>query len=191
LKDELEYIWIDSCCINRDSGAELGEAINSMFRWYHDAVKCYVYLTDVSTSELGQDAGTTKPSYDTAFRKSQWFTRGWTLQELLAPSSVEFYSREGYLLGNRVSMERQINEITKIPVEALRGQPLSHFKVSERMSWTSGRQTTKKEDQAYCLLGIFEVYLPLIYGEGAENAFRRLRAEIATSGVSSCPLTIS
>ncbi|KAF7503672.1 hypothetical protein GJ744_003401 [Endocarpon pusillum] len=169
--DGIQYFWIDSCCIDKSSSAELAEAINSMFRWYQNAVKCYVYLSDVPTADFD-------PS---AFRQSRWFTRGWTLQELLAPRSVEFFSREGRQLGDKQSLELQIHQITRIPAQALQqvGR-LSQFSVEERMSWTSKRETTIEEDQAYCLLGIFDVYLPLIYGEGREHAFRRLRKEIST-----------
>ena len=107
-----------------------------------------------------------------------YFTRGWTLQELLAPGSVEFFSQEGNPLGDKRSLERQIHEITGIAVPALQGTPLSQFGVDERFSWAVNRQTTRKEDKAYSLLGIFDVYMPLIYGEGSDNAFTRLREEI-------------
>lgn len=183
-QDELPYFWIDSCCINRDSSAELQEAITSMFRWYHNSAKCYIYLTDISTSG-DRITQTSSPLDESAFKESQWFTRGWTLQELLAPKVAEFYSREGYFLGDRITLEDHIHDVTRIPVGALRGQPLTSFDISDRMKWTDGRQTTIDEDQAYCLLGIFEVFMPHMYGEGLENAFRRLRVEIASKGVSS------
>jgi hypothetical protein len=168
-KDNLQYFWVDSCCIDKSSSAELQEAINSMFRWYRQADKCYVYLSDVSTGN---------PFRSSALDKSRWFTRGWTLQELLAPSSVEFFSREGKRLGDRKLLEAQLQHITGIPIQALQGTPLSEFSVDLRMSWAAKRVTTIEEDQAYCLLGIFNTNLPLIYGEGKENAFRRLRKEI-------------
>jgi hypothetical protein len=95
--------------------------------------------------------------------------------ELIA---VEFFSKEGERLGNKRSLEQHIHEVTGIPVKALRGNPLSDFNVPERMSWTETRDTTRKEDNAYSLLGIFNVHIPLIYGEGRENAFKRLREEI-------------
>ncbi|KAN0067836.1 hypothetical protein V8E54_014083 [Elaphomyces granulatus] len=176
-RDGLEYFWIDTCCIDKSSSAELHEAINSMFRWYRDAAKCYVYLADVSRPSL--DTGIKLP-WELSFRKSRWFTRGWTLQELVAPAIVEFFSEEGEQLGNKKSLERHIHEVTGIPIKALQGSPLSDFSVSERMLWTEKRETTRKEDKAYSLLGIFDVYIymPLIYGEGRENAFRRLREEM-------------
>ena len=176
-KDGLEYFWVDSCCIDKTSSAELSEAINSMFRWYQNAVKCYVYLSDISTSDVISSMPSQLPD-DSAFRQSRWFTRGWTLQELLAPPSLEFFSKEGKLLGNRTTLELNISDITGIAVKALQGTPMSQFSIDERMSWAAKRQTTIEEDQAYCLLGIFNIHLPLIYGEGVENAFIRLQDEI-------------
>ncbi|KAJ9659314.1 hypothetical protein H2198_003190 [Neophaeococcomyces mojaviensis] len=169
--DGIQYIWVDSCCIDQSSSAELAEAINSMFRWYRNAVKCYVYLSDVPNADIDLRA----------FCQSRWFTRGWTLQELLAPRSVEFFSREGQKLGDKQSLELEIHHRTGIPVLALQHPGgLTQFSVEERMAWTTGRETTIEEDQAYCLLGIFDVHLPLIYGEGREHALRRLRKEIFT-----------
>jgi hypothetical protein len=138
-----------------------------MFRWYLEATKCYVYLPDV----IGVDSG---------FQRSEWFSRGWTLQELIAPKTVEFFSSDGKKLGNKASLEARIHSITDIPVEALRGHPLSNFSVIERMSWAEKRVTTREEDKAYCLLGVFDVFMPVIYGEG-KRAFRRLGEEIEKS----------
>jgi hypothetical protein len=177
-KDGLQYFWADTCCIDKANHTELSEAIASMFRWYRDAVKCYVYLSDVSVHN--DDNSQTERTWESAFRKSRWFTRGWTLQELIAPKSVEFFSREGECLGNKITLERQIHEITQIPIAALRGTSLSHFSVDERMRWAEKRDTKRKEDKAYCLLGIFNVFIPLIYGEG-ENACIRLKEEIDRS----------
>jgi hypothetical protein len=177
-RDGLEYFWVDTCCIDKSSSAELSEAINSMFRWYQKAARCYVYLSDVSIRK--RKASDTSPewTWESAFRASKWFTRGWTLQELLAPRSVEFFSREGYGLGNKKTLEQQIHEITGIPATALREHPLSHFDVDERFSWARNRQTTRGEDKAYSLFGIFDVQMPLLYGEGEVKAFRRLREAI-------------
>ena len=178
-RDNLQYFWIDTCCIDKSNNTELQEAINSMFRWYRNAAKCYVYLADVSRPALGIDSNLpNQPPWELSFRKSRWFTRGWTLQELVAPALVEFFSKEGERLGNKRYLERHIYEVTGIPVKALRGSPLSDFSVPERMLWTESRDTTHKEDKAYSLLGIFNVHMPLIYGEGRENAFKRLREEI-------------
>ncbi|KAN0085501.1 HET domain containing protein [Elaphomyces granulatus] len=176
--DGLEYFWIDTCCIDKSSSAELQEAINSMFRWYRDAAKCYVYLADVSRPALDTDVKSSQLPWELSFRKSRWFTRGWTLQELVAPTIVEFFYKDGEQLGNKKSLERHIHEVTGISLKALRGSPLSDFSVPERMLWVEKRETTREEDKAYSLLGIFDVCMPLIYGEGRENAFKRLREEI-------------
>jgi hypothetical protein len=176
--NSLEYFWVDTCCIDKTTSDELSTAINSMFRWYQRAARCYVYLTDVSMPEEVTNAEAFRISWEQAFRCSRWFTRGWTLQELLAPASVEFFSREGKLLGSRVSLEQEIHEITSIPTKALRGQKLSEFSIEERMRWAAARTTTVKEDKIYCLLGIFGVFLSLIYGEGEEYATLRLKEEI-------------
>ena len=176
-KDNLEYFWVDTCCINKANNMEYSEAINSICRWYRDAVKCYVYLADVSIPD-GEDH--TERTWERAFSNSTWFTRGWTLQELLAPVAVELLSREGQRLGSRSTLEQQIHEITGIPITALRGTPLSQFSVDERMRWAAKRNTKKKEDQAYCLLGIFDILMPPIYGEG-DHAFIRLNKELGRS----------
>jgi hypothetical protein len=149
-----------------------------MFRWYQRATKCYVYLSDVHVPDEVVDAQAFRITWEDEFRRTRWFTRGWTLQELLAPASVEFFSANGKQLGSKMTLEQEIHEITKIPIRALRKYDLREFSVDERMSWIAGRRTTVKEDKAYCLLGIFGVFLPLIYGEGEEHAFRRLRKEI-------------
>jgi hypothetical protein len=177
-KDGLEYSWVDTCCIDRSSQQELQTAINSMFRWYQGATRCYVYLSDVRVPEEVSDAQAFPISWAQSFRQSRWFRRGWTLQELLAPANVEFFSKEGKRLGSRVSLEREVCEITRVPIEALRGQRLSEISIDERMSWVAKRSTTLNEDKVYCLLGIFGVYLPLIYGEGEAYAELRLREEI-------------
>ena len=183
--DGLKYFWVDTCCIDKSNSTELQEAINSIFRWYQNAVKCYVYLSDVRRPVECTDDQIDQQSCMQDFRRSRWFTRGWTLQELLAPASVEFFSKEGDKIGNKKSLERQISEITGIPDSAIRGSSLSSVSIIERFSWQENRDTTQEEDRAYSLLGICEVYMPLIYGEGRQNAFRRLRKEIdeASKGV--------
>ncbi|KAM5349182.1 hypothetical protein ACJ41O_009005 [Fusarium nematophilum] len=180
--DGLEHFWVDTCCINKTNSSELQEAITKMFSWYRSADKCYAYLADVSVDETPESDDSTKStpppySWELAFRRSRWFTRGWTLQELLAPASVEFFSVEGTRLGDRASLEQWIHEITGVPRQALQGRVLTAFSVAERFSWAENRQTQRKEDQAYCLLGIFNIFMPLIYGEGG-HAFVRLREEI-------------
>ncbi|KAH6653541.1 heterokaryon incompatibility protein-domain-containing protein, partial [Truncatella angustata] len=173
--DGLQYFWIDTCCIDKTSSAELTEAINSMFEWYREAQHCYVYLSDVSTAtDDGRQADSVLRLWDAQFRKSNWFKRGWTLQELLAPGSVKFFSVQGDILGNRMSLKNAIHTVTNIEVSALDGRPLYDFPVHKRLQWSSSRTTTKEEDAAYCLLGIFGVYLPLIYGEGKTSAMNRM-----------------
>lgn len=171
--DGLDFFWVDTCCIDKLSSAELTEAILGMFQYYQDSKKCYVYLEDVSSRILATD--------ELAFQKSRWLTRGWTLQELLAPRCVEFFSKEGHQLGSKSSRCQQVAEITQIPLEALQGKALSHFSVETRMKWTEGRGTTRAEDMAYSLLGVFGVFMPVLYGEGSVKAFRRLRREIVDS----------
>lgn len=176
-RDGLRYFWVDTCCINRSDSTELSEAINSMFRWYRDAAKCYVYLSDVSKPISDVDNACSNSSWKSAFCDSRWFTRGWTLQELIAPRSVEFFSLEGEQLGNKTSLEQDICKITGIPVEALHGN-ISDFSYPARLAWAENRKTTRQEDGAYALLGICDVSMPLIYGEGRDKAFRRLWEEI-------------
>ncbi|KAF2835297.1 HET-domain-containing protein [Patellaria atrata CBS 101060] len=175
--DGLEFCWVDTCCINKSSDAELSEAINSMFRWYQNAAKCYVYLSDVSTGSSDSNV-LSQGEWKLAFQNSRWFRRGWTLQELIAPRSVEFFSVEGNRLGSKSSLIQEIHEITGVPVLALQGSRLSGFSVGERISWAARRQTKREEDAVYSLLGIFDVHMPLIYGEGRQKALNRLRREI-------------
>src|SRR2546421_5738839 len=131
--DGLRYFWVDTCCIDKSSSTELSEAINSMFRWYHNAEKCYVYLSDVSIGGSIKNGEFSQWIWEPAFQKSRWFARGWTLQELIAPASVEFFSVEGERFGDKKSLEQQIHEITGITAQALQGDPLSYFSVDERM----------------------------------------------------------
>ncbi|KAK8120505.1 Vegetative incompatibility protein HET-E-1 [Apiospora kogelbergensis] len=238
-RDGLDYFWVDTCCIDKTSSAELAEAINSMYRWYQDAVKCYVYLADVPvngggaggpnqapaglnysgpsykvrnyramrgaqyanvsyTSLKHTDPNYTGPSYasldsqapiheqgrpavpptgsswQAAFRGSRWFTRGWTLQELLAPSVVEFYSSEGCRVGDKQSLKHIIQAITGIPSPAFQAGWQSAIPVHERIPWSYNRETTRPEDKVYSLLGIVGVSMPVVYGEGEEEAFIRL-----------------
>jgi Heterokaryon incompatibility protein (HET) len=164
-KDGLEYCWVDTCCIDKSSSSELSEAINSMFRWYSNAAVCYVYLSDVKY-----------PGGEISH--SRWFTRGWTLQELIAPRIVEFFTSKWELIGTKRSLRRKIASVTGIDVETLLDpDTLSSASVARRMAWAANRQTTRTEDVAYCLMGLFDVAMPLLYGEG-EKAFIRLQEEI-------------
>jgi hypothetical protein len=177
-RDGLRYFWVDTCCINKADAVELQDAINSMFRWYRNSAACYVFLSDVSTAKRKAGTDTSQTTWKPAFRTSRWFTRGWTLQELLAPRTVKFFSREGNHLGYLQDLKQMVQDITQLPIAALTGTSLSKFGIEERLSWSDQRTTTRKEDKAYSLLGIFGIYMPLIYGEGEVNAFRRLRREI-------------
>jgi hypothetical protein len=168
-KDGLKYAWVDTCCIDKSSSAELNEAINSMYKWYQGAKVCYAYLSDVSSSHLSSD--------DTSFRRSAWFSRGWTLQELTAPACVEFYNESWQKIGTKDHLKVTIFEITNIDVAMLAGGDPDDFSVAKRMSWASKRTTTRPEDRAYSLLGLFGVNMPMLYGEG-DRAFIRLQEEI-------------
>ncbi|KAK0129725.1 hypothetical protein ONS96_000285 [Cadophora gregata f. sp. sojae] len=175
-KQGLNYAWIDTCCIDKTSSAELTEAINSMYQWYQNAKVCFVYLFDVDDSEV--DAHCSDDAVDSAhFENSSWWTRGWTLQELIAPSALEFYNSKWNLLGSKHDLTALITTITGIHHKMLQGANPETFSVAQRMSWASKRTTTRTEDIAYSLLGIFGVNMPMLYGEG-EKAFIRLQEEI-------------
>ncbi|PSN65193.1 HET-domain-containing protein [Corynespora cassiicola Philippines] len=166
-----DYFWIDTCCIDKTNSVELSEAINSMFYWYQEAAACFAYLSDMP-------AGTVVSGLDSSFSRSKWFTRGWTLQELLAPSDVIFLAEDWTVIGHRSKLAPLIAEITGISTGFLLGHDLDEASVAMRMSWVSKRKTTKEEDIAYCLLGIFGIHMPLLYGEREFGAFRRLQEEI-------------
>ncbi|KAL5371063.1 hypothetical protein DPSP01_014517 [Paraphaeosphaeria sporulosa] len=177
-QDGLQYFWVDTCCIDKSDKAELSFAIQSIFRWYQNATKCYVYLSDVSTKERKLEDMLTQLSWESAFKSSRWFTRGWTLQELLAPNIVEFFAQEWERLGDKISLRFLIQKITGIPCEALDGAPLSRFSVDERLRWKGDRETKREEDAWYSLSGIFDVEIAPAYSEGAASAFKRLKGEI-------------
>jgi ankyrin repeat protein len=168
-----DYVWIDTCCIDRTSSAELSEAINSMYHWYQESGVCYAYLADVPSNTVNRQTRAIGPK----FSESKWFTRGWTLQELIAPSMVVFLDQEWQEMGTKSSLQETIAEITGIPAKILLGDDLERASVAQRMSWASKRKTTRVEDLAYCLMGIFGVNMAMIYGEG-EKAFLRLQEEI-------------
>lgn len=165
-RDGLEYLWVDTCCIDKTNSTELSEAINSMYRCYGEAKICYAYLSDIEGANE-EMAG------------SQWFTRGWTLQELLAPKDLLFFSRDWSPMGTKAELAIILCLITGIDNKILGGSsPITSASIAQRMSWVSKRTTTRTEDIAYCLLGIFDVNMPLIYGEG-HKAFIRLQEQIA------------
>lgn len=186
LRDGYKYIWIDTCCIDKSSSAELQEAINSMYQWYMNSAICYAYLSDVSISD--HDVNTPGECLPEApgigsFQTSEWFTRGWTLQELLAPRNVVFFDQSWKKCGTASDLSADIQTVTGIDIQKFAkviGQDrakLWTIRVGRRMAWASNRQTTRIEDRAYSLLGLFDANMPMLYGEG-ERAFQRLQEEI-------------
>ncbi|KAI6161025.1 heterokaryon incompatibility protein-domain-containing protein [Pisolithus thermaeus] len=175
MKDGYEWVWIDTCCIDKRSSSELSEAINSMYRWYQNAQICYAYLNDVDSSVFPTEQ-------NAKFSKSngwpEWFVRGWTLQELIAPKRIEFFNQDWAPIGNKRYLAPMLGVITRIPREVLMGGlAAKRVSVAQVMSWAAGRKTTRVEDRAYSLMGLFGVNMPMLYGEG-KKAFRRLQLEI-------------
>ncbi|KAF7552553.1 hypothetical protein G7046_g7380 [Stylonectria norvegica] len=201
LKDGLRYCWVDTCCIDKSSSAELSEAINSMFAWYRNSTRCYVYFVDVDCTD-------SSVNLYVQLKKARWFTRGWTLQELIAPRSRFFFDQNWTCVGqlqdqscggseangfypgdipeagssNTTQPEMEpfgvvVCKITHIPALAIQTEKWKSYSASTKMSWASKRATTRVEDMAYCLLGIFDINMPLLYGE-RENSFIRLQSEI-------------
>ncbi|KAK3942903.1 hypothetical protein QBC46DRAFT_379058 [Diplogelasinospora grovesii] len=181
----VDHIWIDTCCIDKSSSSELQEAINSMYAWYQHSRICLIHLSDVMAAK--DYAAPNSP-----FGKSRWFTRGWTLQELIAPSARAFFDRDWQLIGYMLAefwraprpfqehpdLSELVSRITGIDRWYLGDEPLRNASIAERMSWAAGRETTRQEDIAYCLLGIFDIHMPMLYGEGSARAFGRLQEEI-------------
>ncbi|KAH8894445.1 HET-domain-containing protein [Thozetella sp. PMI_491] len=171
-KDGFEWVWIDTCCIDKSSSAELSEAINSMYQWYRNAKICYVYLADVTYRPFDFESTLEE------FQTSEWFTRGWTLQELIAPSSMHFFAKDWTEIGTKRSLLKNIHTAAGVAKEVLEGEQVPAARsIAERMAWAADRKTSRPEDVAYCLLGIFQVNMPLMYGEG-HRAFERLQQEI-------------
>lgn len=165
----LRYVWVDTCCIDKSSSAELSEAINSMYQYYARSNICFAYLDDVDDDIQESQS----------LKGSCWFTRGWTLQELIAPRNLNVYSKNWKLLGDKESLSAELAEASKV-AEPLLWNParLDTYSVAQKFSWAAWRQTTREEDESYCLLGLFGVNMSPIYGEGRERAFRRLQTEI-------------
>ncbi|KAJ4376214.1 hypothetical protein N0V83_001496 [Neocucurbitaria cava] len=172
-----DYIWVDTCCIDKSSSAELQEAINSMFRWYRDAEICIVYLEDIEKPHCNAYTSASDVAR-AAFEKCRWAKRGWTLQELVAPAICRFYFEDWTLMGEKTEFQDELSDATGIPIHVLEDwETVSEMSVAERMSWAAYRETTRIEDMAYSLLGLFDIHMPLLYGEG-EKAFIRLQEEI-------------
>ena len=165
--DGFQWIWIDTCCIDKSSSAELSEAINSMYRWYANSQICYAFLEDV-----GQELVDAPLYYGPlfmrnirlrSFEESRWWTRGWTLQELIAPSIVEFYAEDWAEIGTKLSLSDSIAQLTGIEQAVLENsRHVNEFNIACRMSWAAKRDTTREEDKAYCLMGIFGINMPLL-----------------------------
>ena len=200
---DLEWAWVDTCCIDKRSSAELTEAINSMYKWYQESALCIVYLADVECTDaeiaslksrnpdlgFSEDSESASRSSNTAQQlkdkilASSWFTRGWTLQELIAPNSLHFYDASWTRMYDRADIKDEIERKTGIDQWIFFGMSEHRvfrvrWSIAQRMSWASKRVTTRGEDMAYSLLGLFNVNMPLLYGEGAEKAFLRLQLEI-------------
>ena len=163
LSEGCRYGWVDTCCINKGNSSELGEAINSMYRWYAGSKICIAYLEDVPQKQL---------------LSSRWFDRGWTLQELIAPKTMIFCNHDWHIIGTKIELKAELSCKTKIPEGVLsHATKPSACSVAQRMSWAAERTTTRVEDKAYSLMGLFDVYMPMIYGE-REKAFLRLQQHI-------------
>lgn len=182
---QLDYVWVDTCCIDKRNSADLQEAINSMYSYYEHSTACIVYLDDVKVQPL-------EPSgWFTALKHSEWFKRGWTLQELLASKSRSFYGAEWTALGTCHSMKEHtvasffhdaVSKAAHVPLDVLLGRKkVEEFCIAHRMSWAAPRRTTRPEDISYSLMGLFRVNIPILYGEGAAKAFERLQQEILKS----------
>lgn len=179
--DGLDYVWIDTCCIDKTSSAELTEAINSMYTWYRHSQICYAYLSDVEIDNVEDEpVSTYREHVDAAFRQCRWFTRGWCLQELLAPPCLRFYNKNWQVIGDKSLLSGIIARITGIPQVLLVSNStidVYDFPIATRISWISRRQTTRLEDMSYSLLGILDINMPMLYGEG-RKAFQRLQEEV-------------
>lgn len=193
-EDGWKWAWVDTCCIDKTSSAELSEAINSMYKWYAASMMCYAYMNDVSSASeflartprpanedmpsSGTQHGELDPADKWAWSVPRWFSRGWTLQELIAPFTVIFYTSSWKRIGTKKEWSPYLSEVTGIPESILdHSTSISNVSVLNRMRWASKRQTTREEDTAYCLLGIFDVNMPLLYGEGSK-AFERFQEQI-------------
>ena len=175
-KDGYKWLWVDTCCIDKQSSAELSEAINSMYRWYENARVCYAYLHDVSGSSL--PTARNMERYPNSDGWPEWFSRGWTLQEMIAPRDLQFFNKHWHPIGNKRALSPILQNITRVPQDILKdGFASNRPCVAQIMSWAANRTTTRVEDRAYSLMGLLDVNMPMLYGEG-KKAFHRLQLEI-------------
>ncbi|KAI0854285.1 heterokaryon incompatibility protein-domain-containing protein [Daldinia vernicosa] len=185
----LRYAWMDTCCIDKRNSADVSEAINSSYKYYYDSAVCFIHLEDVykyadgASNSLGR-AEVTRDQLLARLRTTRWATRGWTLQECIAPERRRFLASDWSEIQDGDDLLDALAESTRIDKDLLKDRDLlRNFCIAERMKWASRRQTTRTEDVAYCLMGIFEVHMPVLYGEGAKNAFKRLQREIMQSSL--------
>jgi len=162
VRDGFSYLWADTLCIDKSSSSELSETINSMFKCYRNSAICYAYLSDLPKTGLAD---------------SRWFTRGWTLQEIIAPGRIHFFDKDWTSQGSKETLLDELHKITGVDRTVLQGGSLRVISAARKMSWASKRQTTRPEDIAYSLLGLFDISMPMLYGEGS-RAFIRLQEEI-------------
>ncbi|KAI6134406.1 heterokaryon incompatibility protein-domain-containing protein [Pisolithus croceorrhizus] len=181
-KDGYRWLWIDTCCIDKRSSSELSEAINSMYRWYRDSQMCYAYFHDVDEPALPTQQDFSRFGESDGW--PEWFSRGWTLQELIAPKKAEFFNKDWVSIGAKEELTSTLSDITRIPCNVLYDEQAlrdtfswRYLCIAQIMSWAANRKTTRAEDRAYSLLGLFGVNMPLLYGEGSK-AFQRLQLEI-------------
>ena len=179
-EDGYEWVWVDTCCIDKRSSAELSEAINSMYRWYRNAKACYAYLHDVGGSSFPTEKDNER--YPTSNGWPEWFSRGWTLQEMIAPGDVQFFNKYWWSIGKKAMLAETLEEITRVPMYTLRHGLVDERRpcVAQIISWAADRRTTRVEDRTYSLMGLLDVNMPMLYGEG-RNAFHRLQLEIIRS----------
>ncbi|KIM55502.1 hypothetical protein SCLCIDRAFT_296321 [Scleroderma citrinum Foug A] len=176
MKDGYKWLWIDTCCIDKRSSAELSEAINSMYRWYENSRICYAYLHDLPGSSFPIAGDYEK--YPKSMGWPEWFSRGWTLQEMIAPRDVQFFNTDWHLIGDKRTLSPILAYITRVPQDILEeGLSSNHPCVAQIMSWAANRTTTRVEDRAYSLMGLLDVNMPMLYGEG-KKAFHRLQLEV-------------
>ena len=175
-KDGYKWLWVDTCCIDKRSSAELSEAINSMYRWYENSMVCYVYLHDINGSSFPTEPDTTR--YPTSDGWPEWFSCGWTLQEMIAPSNVWFFNKDWKPIDNKKVLAHTLACITQVPECILMDGLSSNCPcVAQIISWAADRMTSQDEDRAYSLLGLLNMNMPMLYGEG-KKVFCHLQEEI-------------